>query len=149
MLKSQRLTKEFLEAVGQDLPHEDGPGVTGLKFKLLADLVREEAREFDTAMARLHSEVTTGGNGKSRVGLHYWAEVIDAMCDLLVVVHNTSNAMGIDLEPFFDEVHRTNMAKIGGPIGDNGKQLKPPDWEPPRIKQMLENLVFGDEETKD
>ena len=143
MLKTQRLTKEFLEAVGQDLPHEDGPGIDRLNYQLLRELVREEAREFDTAMLRLHAHVSTGGI-MGTVGMHLWAEVIDAMCDLIVTVHNTSNAMGIDLEPFFDEVHRSNMDKVGGPVRADGKQLKPADWQPPRIRKILENAVFGE-----
>jgi predicted HAD superfamily Cof-like phosphohydrolase len=70
-----------------------------------------------------------------------WADVIDGMCDIMVVVNNTSNAMGIDLEPFFDEVHKTNMAKVGGPKNEFGKALKPEGWKPPRIREMLEGLV--------
>lgn len=143
MLKTQRLTKEFLQAVGQDLPNEDRPGVLGLNYQLLRELVREEAREFDTAMLRLHAHLVGGGSTGS-VGLHMWAEVIDAMCDLIVVVHNTSNAMGIDLEPFFDEVHRSNMSKVGGPKRADGKALKPEGWKPPEIKKILENIVYGD-----
>jgi hypothetical protein len=29
--------------------------------------------------------------------------------------------------------HRTNMAKVGGPIVPNGKRLKPKGWQPPDI----------------
>lgn len=45
---------------------------------------------------------------------------------------------GVDLEPFFAEVHRTNMLKGGGEFDGLGKLLKPEDWEPPRIKELLE-----------
>lgn len=142
MLKTQAKVKEMMEALELPLPNEEAPGIDNINYKLLRELVKEEAEEFNVAMIRLQSHITTGG-GCGVVGIHLWAEVIDAMCDLIVVIHNTSNAMGLDLEPFFDEVHRSNMAKAGGPKRRDGKALKPKGWEPPQLKRMLENLVFG------
>lgn len=68
-------------------------------------------------------------------------EAVDGMCDTLVVVYGTAVAFGVDLEPFFDEVNRTNMAKVSGPVRADGKRLKPPGWKPPRIREMLEEIV--------
>jgi hypothetical protein len=39
----------------------------------------------------------------------------------------------IDGAPIAAEVHRANMAKVGGPKSPTGKQLKPPGWTPPDI----------------
>jgi predicted HAD superfamily Cof-like phosphohydrolase len=50
--------------------------------------------------------------------------------------------MGIDLGPFFAEIHRTNMEKAGGPVRpSDGKILKPPGWKPPDIVGMLAELL--------
>jgi predicted HAD superfamily Cof-like phosphohydrolase len=65
---------------------------------------------------------------------------IDGMCDLLCVVYGSAAEFGVDLAPFWDEVHRTNMAKAGGPIRDDGKRLKPPDWQPPDIAGILDMM---------
>jgi hypothetical protein len=54
----------------------------------------------------------------------------------------TAVEFGIDIQPFFDEVHRTNMLKVGGTTREDGKTLKPPGWEPPRIREMLEAIIF-------
>lgn len=62
---------------------------------------------------------------------------IDGLCDLLYVTYGTAVSMGLDLEPFFDEVHRSNMTKIGGPIRPDGKRLKPPGWDPPDLAKVL------------
>lgn len=65
---------------------------------------------------------------------------IDGMCDLLCVVYGTACEFGIDLAPFWDEVHRSNMAKFGGPLHPDGKRLKPAGWSPPDIAGVLEGV---------
>jgi len=77
--------------------------------------------------------------------IYWWAEVIDAICDITFVIHNCSNAMGVDIEPFFDEVWRANMRKADGPLREDGKRLKPPGWKPPPIEEMLRNLLVTGE----
>lgn len=90
---------------------------------LRAELIREEAAETVAAIER--------GD---------LVEAIDGMCDVLYVVFGTAVEFGIDLQPFFDEVHRTNMMKVGGATRKDGKILKPDGWQPPRIKEMLSVL---------
>jgi predicted HAD superfamily Cof-like phosphohydrolase len=63
-------------------------------------------------------------------------EMVDATIDLDYVVEGTRLAFGINGAPLWDEVHRANMAKVGGPVV-NGKQLKPEDWEAPDIYGLL------------
>lgn len=47
-----------------------------------------------------------------------------------------AEGVGVNLKPFFEEVHRTNMHKLQGPQREDGKQLKPEGWKPPRIEAM-------------
>lgn len=51
-----------------------------------------------------------------------------------------SQCLAIDLDPFFREVHRANMEKLKGPKREDGKQLKPEGWQPPRIAEMYAEL---------
>lgn len=88
--------------------------------ELRAALIEEEARE--TCDAILRGDLV---------------EAIDGLCDVIYVVCGTAVEFGIDLAPFFAEVHRTNMAKEGGSTRADGKILKPEGWEPPRIAEML------------
>lgn len=132
MHKTQKQVLEMMKALNLSWNYK--PTLENLNFELLTNLVSEEAGEFDHAMSKLRVHI---GNTDEEVIYKLWAEVIDAMCDLIVVIHNTSNAMGIDLEPYFDEVHRTNMAKVGGPKNEYGKAMKPVGWKPPRIFEML------------
>jgi predicted HAD superfamily Cof-like phosphohydrolase len=59
-------------------------------------------------------------------------EMVDALADLLVVVYGAALELGVDLEPVFAEVHRSNMSKNGGKDA-GGKILKGPDFTPPDI----------------
>lgn len=54
-----------------------------------------------------------------------------------------AQGLGIDMRPFFLEVHRTNMWKLKGPKREDGKQLKPEGWKPPRLEAMYNRLVAG------
>ena len=47
------------------------------------------------------------------------------MADLLYVVYGTAVSYGIDMEPVFREVHRSNMTKVGGYKREDGKWVKP------------------------
>lgn len=64
--------------------------------------------------------------------------IADGLCDLLYVVIGTAVEFGINIQPIFDEVHRTNMLKVGGVTREDGKTLKPEGWQPPWIAEELE-----------
>jgi predicted HAD superfamily Cof-like phosphohydrolase len=57
--------------------------------------------------------------------------------------HCATQSLRIDMRPFFREVHRTNMWKLKGPKREDGKQLKPEGWKPPRIETMYNRLIAG------
>lgn len=64
-------------------------------------------------------------------------EFTDALADLDYVVESTRLEFGIDGAPIAAEVHRSNMAKVGGPRRADGKILKPEGWTPPNIEGEL------------
>ena len=39
-------------------------------------------------------------------------EIADALGDLLYIINGAATTCGIDLEPIFNEVHRSNMARV-------------------------------------
>jgi predicted HAD superfamily Cof-like phosphohydrolase len=91
--------------------------------ELRCDLIEEESREFRAAW-----------EARDRVGM------IDALCDLVYVTLGAAVQLGVDLEPFFSEVHAANMKKTGGSIREDGKQLKPEGWMPPDIAGVYRRL---------
>lgn len=119
MNKMQQQVEDFHRKFDQKIGAQ--PALSEPEFR--ADLIEEEAKETVDSLR--------AGN---------IIEAIDGMCDLLYVVFGTAVTMGIDLQRFFDEVHRTNMLKEGGGKRLDGKVLKPAGWEGPRIREILDML---------
>jgi predicted HAD superfamily Cof-like phosphohydrolase len=65
------------------------------------------------------------------------ATVAKEMADLLYVVYGTAVSYGIDMDPVFREVHRSNMSKVGGYKREDGKWVKPATYSPARIEPIL------------
>lgn len=63
--------------------------------------------------------------------------VAKELADLLYVVYGTAVSCGIDMEPVFREVHRSNMSKVGGHKRADGKWVKPPGYSPASIQPIL------------
>lgn len=102
--------------------------------ELRAELILEEAKEVVEALTGVK---ITGVAIDPEPGQPSLLEAIDGLIDLIVVSIGTAIEMGIDLDPFWDEVQRANMAKAGGPKRDDGKQLKPEGWVPPDHAKVL------------
>ena len=99
-----------------DRPHIPSP----LRRKLREDLLTEERVELEMALAEFDLP-----------------KIADGCADTIYVIIGLALEWGIDLAPVWDEVQRTNMAKLNGPTGPNGKQLKPEGWQPPDIRRLL------------
>jgi predicted HAD superfamily Cof-like phosphohydrolase len=63
--------------------------------------------------------------------------VAKELADLLYVVYGTAVSCGIDMEPVFREVHRSNMSKVGGHKREDGKWVKPATYSPARLEPIL------------
>lgn len=126
MHKPQQQVKEFMLKMGQT--RRDTPGFPDADTRLLRfRLIHEEAGELCTALMK--------GD---------LVQSIDGICDLLYVVYGAAEALGVDLEAYFEEVHRSNMDKDPNVKDEFGKVIKPFGWTPPRIKEMLaQQLAIG------
>jgi predicted HAD superfamily Cof-like phosphohydrolase len=65
------------------------------------------------------------------------SQIAKELADLLYVVYGTAVSCGIDMEPVFREVHRSNMSKVGGHKGADGKWVKPSNYSPARLEPLL------------
>lgn len=89
----------------------------GLRVRLIQE-------EFDELKDALHTKDLAG--------------IAKELADLLYVVYGTAVSYGIDIEPVFREVQRSNMSKIGGYKREDGKWVKPPTYSPADIGPILE-----------
>lgn len=112
---------EFMNAFGQDV--ETSPCWSSA-FELRYELIDEELKELRQALDERNL-----------------VEVADALTDLLYVVYGAGHSFGIPLDKCFDEVHDSNMSKLGvdgKPIyREDGKVLKGPNYWKPNLEKVL------------
>lgn len=112
---------EFMNAFGQDVETE--PTWTSVS-ELRYDLIDEELKELRQAIDERNI-----------------VEIADALTDLLYVVYGAGHSFGLDLDKCFEEVHNSNMTKLG-PEGkpiyrEDGKVMKGPGYRAPDLKTTL------------
>ena len=114
---------DFMEAFGQEVLYMPKMPDTNLAA-LRLDLITEEVQEL-----------------RDGLGKNSMLEIADALTDILYVVYGAGHAFGIDLDECFNEVHRSNMTKLGEdgrPLyRDDGKVMKGPNYEDPNLEQFL------------
>ena len=110
----------FMDASGQTVHAKNTK-----QFKLYQKLIREEYKEFRDAVS-----------AKDEV------ETLDALVDMMVVILGAAHSMGYDAEGAWNEVMKTNFAKVDPETGkvrkrEDGKILKPEGWQPPQLAPFL------------
>ena len=114
---------EFHQVYG--LPVRDVPDTRVPEKQLRIDLIAEEFEELQEALAA--DDVV---------------ETADALADLLYVVMGAAITFGVPIDEVVDEVHRSNLSKLGEdgqPIRrEDGKILKGPGFFTPDIAGVLE-----------
>ena len=118
------LVGDFMEVFGQEIKDEPVlPDWNTCALRL--DLITEEVKELEVALANQNL-----------------IDIADALTDILYVVYGAGHAFGIDLDACFEEVHRSNMSKLGQdgkPVyREDGKVLKGPDYFDPDLVAILE-----------
>lgn len=139
MTKEQEDVKKFMEGVGQPAPSS----VTALdesRAKLRIDLILEECEEFAQGLgfSRLHGRCPVNYDPSK----YSHVEIADALTDLLYVVYGAAVECGIDLEPIWDEVQKSNMTKlVDGYKREDGKWMKGPSYVPPDIEPLIDRQI--------
>ena len=115
----QSMVRDFHKAFG--IPYHDKPHPPDLDCTIRRkNLIMEETLELITAMMNRDM-----------------IDIADAIADLLYVVYGTAVECGLDMEPFFKEVHRSNMSKVGGTRREDGKWVKPANYSPAELYPIL------------
>ena len=115
--------KNFMQTFGQEVKNKaEFPNKKIVELR--HELIREELEELKKAI-----------NDKDI------KEVADALTDILYVTYGAGTAFGIDLDKCFDEVHQSNMRKLGSdgkPIyNEIGKVMKGPNYFKPDLNKFI------------
>ena len=115
--------KNFMQTFGQDVKNK--PSFPSEKIiSLRSALIEEELSELSEAVKNRDI-----------------SEVADALTDILYVTYGAGISYGIDLDKCFNEVHNSNMSKLGDdgkPLyNENGKVMKGPNYFKPNLKKFL------------
>lgn len=115
---------EFNQAF--DIPKQDSPEIGPEELiELRIKLLREEVEEY--------AEAARAGD---------MVEILDALADIGYILAGTiiNHGMQHIYDDAFDEVHRSNMAKlVDGKVlrREDGKVMKPQGWTGPQLAQFL------------
>ena len=110
-----------------DIPVGDSPSIPSEATRQLrVRLIQEEFTELQEAMA---AQDLPG--------------VAKELADLLYVVYGTAVSYGVDMDPVFREVHRSNLSKVGGYKREDGKWVKPPTYSPADVTPLLARQLSG------
>ena len=110
-----------------EIPKLDAPGLSPEDMiELRIKLLREEVEEY--------AEAARAGD---------MVEVLDALADIGYILAGTiiNHGMQNIYDEAFNEVHRSNMAKVvDGKVirREDGKVLKPEGWQAPQLAQFLD-----------
>lgn len=119
MNSPQHLVREFHEAFGLSLDVEPD---TELR-RLRRNLIEEETQEL--------AEALTLGDVM---------EIAKELADLVYVAYGTAVSLGIDLDLVIEQVHASNMSKLGADgkpvLREDGKVLKGPGYRPPDLSRL-------------
>ncbi len=122
--RAHRQVGDFHRAYGLPMRDEPTAGVGSDQAVLRQALIEEEVGELADAV-----------RAGDVVG------VADALADIVYVAYGTAHVYGIDLDAVLDEVHASNMTKLGAdgrPVRRaDGKVLKGPHYRPPDIAAVL------------
>ena len=117
--------KSFMTMFGQEVMEKpDWPDAETMELRI--ELIEEELGELKDAILSADGTLI---------------DVADALTDLLYVVYGAGHSFGIDLDKCFEEVHRSNMSKLGEdgkPIyREDGKILKGENFSEPNLKGIV------------
>lgn len=124
-LTLEQMVRAFHHAAGLSLP--DDP-----TLDIGAEFVSDEVRQkiLDEEVQELRDAVAA----RDLTG------IADALADIAYVVAGTAVTYGIPFDVVLAEVHKSNMTKFTGwgpRLREDGKILKGPGYEPPRIAEIL------------
>lgn len=142
----QQRIEKFMHLAKQDVPTKPKLPSDDV-LRLRANLIFEEALETIKALGcevlyERGNNLTKNNCSIVNVGEANLIEIADGCADVSVVTIGTLSACGISDKELLQLVDENNLEKFGEghTIRADGKLIKPPNHQPPKIKEYLEKL---------
>ena len=153
MKHAQNCIREMMEAFGQKVryePHLPGDisedmfeGLLFLSSRL--QQIIESHPQSDTSskerILRIHLLMEEFAEYLHAEAVDDIVKIADGLGDMIVIIVGTALSYGIPIDRVFEEIHKSNMSKLGPdgkPIkNDKGKVMKGPDYFRPDIQGVL------------
>jgi predicted HAD superfamily Cof-like phosphohydrolase len=147
MTPFQKSVKTWMAAVGQSTPKS--PSIPDnltrtLRISLLLEEVLElaEASGVEVSFSEDGSKINIDDFNYNINGEVNLIEVADALADIDYVSAGAACSYGLDMEPFQNEVCRSNDSKlIDGYKRNDGKWIKGPKYSPAKLGPILRNQL--------
>lgn len=145
MSNSYERVREFMEAFGHPVYEEPALIDDSAWEAMRLELIREEFCELLEALgyeeAAEEIRAVYLNTDQDYLERRDVVAAADALGDLEYVVNGMALGMGIDLPAVVEEIHRSNMTKLGEdgkPVyREDGKILKGPTYEKPNLEKVL------------
>lgn len=120
-------------------------------FHFRRRFMQEELDEYEASMRILIAELVHNDPGDVDQGVitHHLEKALDALVDLVYVALGTAHLHGFDFNEAWRRVHEANMKKVRAPSaeasaastgrGHAADVIKPPGWESPSHKDLIED----------
>ena len=146
MNDEQQMVREFHEKFGFTL--NDKPTIiSGDLWRIRYNHYRDELLELhlahlkgDEFLRGARSDSILGKTQKEITREKCLADIADAIADGIYFLLGTASVYGLDMEPIFKEIHRSNMTKIR-PEGGDAKAVKGPDYSKPDLLPIIERQM--------
>lgn len=142
-----RKVREFHQAIGESPPEKPtypDERLLRLRRRLIEEEVAEVMESLDALAQALHPVPSGSGTDLAEREAKF-AEAAHELADLLYVTYGALVWFGVDADAVFAEVHAANMRKTSGPKRADGKQLKPPGWQPADVAAVIDRQRRRDE----
>ena len=136
--------RKFMLAMDQEVVTV-GRQPSKASFLLARKLIAEEFIELAGVLANIERQYERYPESSDPASIDQYAEMLREAVDLVYVIMQLCNTMGLDFDAGWQEIQRANMAKRG-PDGkvlknEDGKVMTPEDWQPPNMVQVILDTV--------
>lgn len=137
------LVKEFHDVFGHPAPSSPPLWPDEQTLQLRLRLIAEEFEEVRVEFSRLIALKRAGASPQNYIPIY--RNLLKELADLRYVTDGAAVALGLPIDEAFQEVHASNMSKLGEDgkpiVRADGKVLKGPQYREANMDRFVEDII--------